>query len=155
MIQRIQSVFLLAASLLFFFLLYYPIAEIVTAEQELIVMNFLRFEAVNPSAGFESFDILPLTILLFTIMLLGIITIFLYKKRTMQMRFCMFNILLMFGLVGLIYYYSKIAPMGVEREESIILWPVVVPFISAILTFLAMKAIQKDDALIKSLDRLR
>jgi hypothetical protein len=67
----------------------------------------------------------------------------------------MFNILLMFGLVGMIFYYAKYAPIGVERAESVLLWPIVVPLISVILTYLALKRIQKDDALVKSYERLR
>ena len=158
MIQRIQSIYLLAGALLFFFMINNPLAEIVSAEQELIIqLNYLEIESATPAADgeFEKQSVWPLTVLLIVIMVLELITIFLFKKRTLQMRFCMFNILLMFGLVAMIYYYTKFAPIGIERADSVLLWPIVVPFISIILTYLALKAIQKDDALVKSWERLR
>lgn len=154
MLQRIQTIYLLAASLLFFFLFNSPLAEIITTEDNLLQLNYLLLEAENPEI-FEPLSVWPLTSLLITVMVIGIVNIFLYKKRTLQMRVCMFNILLMFGLVGMIYYYTRFAPIGVERAESVLLWPIVVPFISIILTYLALKAIQKDDALVKSYERLR
>lgn len=154
MIQRIQSIYLLAASMLFFFLLNSPLAEIITVDDNILQLNYLTLEAASPEI-FEPLLVWPLTVLLFTIMVLGIVNIFLFKRRTLQMRLCMFNILLMFGLEGMIYYYVKFAPIGVERADSVFLWPIVVPFISIILTYLALKSIQKDDALVKSYERLR
>ena len=158
MLQRIQTIYLLAAALLFFFMINNPLAELVSADKELIVeLNYLQVEAVNqpPDSDFKPLSVWPLTALLISIMVLEIITIFLYKKRTLQMRFCLFNIFLMFGLVAMIYYYVKFAPVGIERADSVLLWPIVVPFVSIILTYLALKAIQKDDALVKSWERLR
>lgn len=154
MIQRIQSIYLLAASFLLFFLINNPLAEIITVDDNLLELNYLKLQAASPEI-FEPLSVWPLTTLLITIIVLGIVTIFLYKKRTLQMRMCMFNILLMFGLVGMIYYYSKFAPINMERADSVLLWPIVVPFISIILTYLALKSIQKDDALVKSYERLR
>lgn len=158
MIQRIQSIYLLAAALLFFFMLNNPLAEIVSTEKDMIAeLTYLRIEAVTspPDVEFTSQSVWPLTALLISIMVLEIIAIFLYKRRTLQMRLCLFNIFLMFGLVAMIYYYAKYAPVGIERADSVLLWPIVVPFISIILTYLALKAIQKDDALVKSWERLR
>ena len=71
------------------------------------------------------------------------------------MRICMFNILLMFGLVGLIWFYTKYTMNKYDGIDSVFLWPIVVPFISIILTYLALKGIQKDDALVKSYERIR
>jgi hypothetical protein len=154
MIQRIQTIYLLAASLLFFFMLNGPLAQIVTSNDLLLELNYLKLEP-SVSESFEPIAVWPLTALLFSVMTLGIVAIFFFKKRTIQMRLCMFNILLMFGLVGMVYYYAKFAPINFERDESVIQWPIVVPFISIILTYLAIKAIQKDEALVKSWERLR
>jgi UDP-N-acetylmuramyl pentapeptide phosphotransferase/UDP-N-acetylglucosamine-1-phosphate transferase len=132
-----------------------PLAEIVSTEQDMIVqLNYLQMEAIT-DGQYEPQSVWPLTVLLVSIMLIGIVDIFLYKKRTLQMRICLFNIFLMFGLVAMIYYYARYAPVGVDRADSVLLWPIVIPFISIILTYLALKAIQKDDALVKSWERLR
>ena len=154
MIQRIQSVFLLASSLLFFLMINNPLAQIVTEEGLLLELNYMHLQA-DQTEPFTPISVWPLSILLFTVMILGVVTIFLFKKRTLQMRLCMFNILLIFGLIGMIYFYAKFARIGVERTETLLLWPIVIPFISAVLSYLALKAIQKDDAVVKSWERLR
>ncbi|MFW5644306.1 MAG: DUF4293 domain-containing protein [Bacteroidota bacterium] len=157
MLQRIQTIYLLAAALLFFFMINNSLAELVSEEDVIVELNYLQFEALSPPQGseFRSQSVWPLSVLLIAIMVIEVVIIFLYKKRVLQMRLCMFNILLMFGLVAMIYYYAKFAPIGINRADSVLLWPIVVPFISIILTYLAMKAIQKDDALVKSWERLR
>jgi hypothetical protein len=71
------------------------------------------------------------------------------------MRICMFNIFLMLGLVALIWFYTKFTVDGLEGNQVVFLRPIVVPFISSVLTYLALKSIQKDDALVKSYERIR
>lgn len=154
MIQRIQSIYLLSSSLLLFFLLNGTLGEIITENQLILHLDYAKIASVTESS-FSALSVWPLTALIFGVMGLGLITIFLYKKRTLQMRFCMFTILLTLGIPAMIYYYTKLAPLGLERSDSIIQLPVVVPFISSILSYLALKAIQKDDALVKSYERLR
>jgi len=155
MIQRIQSIYLLAASMLFFFLLTSPLAEIITENERILELNYLTIENADTSEPDILVTVWPLTALIAVVMVLGIINIFLYKKRTLQMRLCMFNILLMLGLAGMIYFFARFAPIGIERAGAVIGWPIVIPLISMILTYLALKAIQKDDALVKSYERLR
>lgn len=104
----------------------------------------------------ESFIVktIPLTILLSVIVLMLIITIFLYKNRILQMRLSVFNILLMLGSVGLIYFYS-LQVQGKIDGETFYLYPVIFPVASAILTFLAFRGIKKDEELVRSYDRIR
>lgn len=154
MIQRIQSIYLLSASLMFFFMINNPIAQIITEDDGMLELNYLFIQADQPDT-FYPVIVWPLSMLLFTVIALGIFSIFLFKKRTLQMRLCMFNILLMFGLIAMVYYYAKFAPIGIVRSDVLFLWPIVVPFISAILAYLALKAIQKDDARVKAWERLR
>ena len=71
------------------------------------------------------------------------------------MRLCMYNIFLMLGLVGLIWYFTKFTLKDMEGIQTAFLWPVVIPFISSVFTYLALKYIQRDDALVKSYERLR
>lgn len=105
--------------------------------------------------GADTISVWPFSFLLAIVMLIGIASIFLYKKRTLQMRLCMYNIFLMLGLVGLIWYYTKYTLNDLEGIQTAFLWPVVIPFISSVFTYLALKYIKRDDALIKSYDRLR
>lgn len=70
------------------------------------------------------------------------------------MRLNSFNIILMIGYLGLNYYYiqnfSKQLDGVVSYEITTIF-----PFVAAILTYLAIRAIGKDEALIRSMDRIR
>lgn len=60
----------------------------------------------------------------------------------------------MLGYIGLNYYYIK---SFANQLNSVISYQIIVvfPLISAILTYLAIRAIGKDEALIRSLDRIR
>ena len=70
------------------------------------------------------------------------------------MRINVINIVLMLGYVGLNYYYIKNFSAqlnGIISYNFIVIFP----FISVILTYLAIRAVGKDEALIRSLDRIR
>ncbi len=154
MIQRIQSVYLLLATGLFFFMLTNPLAQIQLPGDVFLLFHHNQITAVA-SDTFQPVPTWPVTVLIVVVMLVGLVNIFLYKHRTLQMRLCVFNILLMFGLVGLIYFYTKYTLHKFDGVRSVFLWPIVVPFISIILTYLALKGVQKDDAIVKSYERIR
>ncbi len=155
MIQRIQTIYLFLSTVLFFVMLGNPIAQIQLNEKTFLVFNHNVIKAMDDDATFEVIPTWPVTILISVIMLISLVDIFLYKKRILQMRLCVFNILLMFGLVGLIYFFTKYTMRKYDGIDSAFLWPIVVPFITIILTYLALKRIQKDDALVKSYERIR
>ncbi len=154
MIQRIQSVYLFVAAMLFLLLFSNPIAKLQIDESLLLELYHNKIIAVN-QADFDPITTWPLTILTSVIIIINLVTIYLYRKRALQMRLCIFNILLMFGLVGLIWFFVKYTMSNMSGIDSVFLWPIVVPFISIVLTYLAIKGIQKDDALVKSYDRIR
>ncbi len=154
MIQRIQSVYLFLASVLFVFMLTNPLAQIRLADDTFLIFNNYQVTALS-NETFQPVPTWPITVLIAVIMLIGLVTIFLFKKRTLQMRLCVYNIILMFGLIGLIYFYMRYTVNKYDGVDSVFLWPIVVPFISMILTYLALKGIQKDDALVKSYERIR
>ncbi len=154
MIQRIQSVYLFLATSLYFIMLTSPLAQIQLPHDIFLLFHHNQITALGGET-FQPVSVWPVTILIVAIMLTGLVDIFLFKKRTLQMRLCVFNILLMFGLVGLIYFYTKYTINRFDGVNWVFLWPIVVPFISIILTYLALKGIQKDDALVKSYERIR
>ncbi|MGM0408670.1 MAG: DUF4293 family protein, partial [Bacteroidota bacterium] len=61
---------------------------------------------------------------------------------------------LMIGYLGLNYYYIQ---SFVSQLNGIVSYKITVifPFVAAILTYLAIRAIGKDEALIRSMDRIR
>ena len=86
--------------------------------------------------------------------IISLITINLYKHRTAQIRLSIFNMLLMLGYYAIYFFYFYY--IGVKYNVSATFaWPVVLPVVSLILTWLAIRAIAKDEALVQSLNRLR
>lgn len=85
----------------------------------------------------------------------ALITIFLYKNRILQIRLSIFNIVLMIGFYlyfGFIMY--KVYPVE-NLEFSKVGFGAIMPIVSIILTILAIRKIGADEALIRSLNRLR
>jgi hypothetical protein len=60
----------------------------------------------------------------------------------------------MIGYLGLNYYYIQSFTNQLNGVVSYKI-TVVFPFVSAVLTYLAIRAIGKDEALIRSMDRIR
>lgn len=154
MIQRIQTVYLAIAAFILILLFSNPIAEIIISDNLFLTLWHNKI-AASDNELFTPLSTWPITVLLSVIVLIEFTAIFLYKKRMLQIRLTIFNLLLMFGLVGLIYYFTKGTLSSNEGIKSVFLWPIVCPMIAIILNYLAFKAIQKDENLVRSYDRIR
>jgi hypothetical protein len=154
MIQRIQSVFLLIAFALMTIVLFVPYGNLLLTSGDIIDFKILSTTIPQNDGTLLHVQTLPLAILVIICALLSLISLLLFKKRMLQIRLSFFNIILMLGSVGLMYYYLKytINNFSIEGQFNILM---VFPIIAAILTFLAIRAIGKDEALVKSLDRIR
>jgi len=135
MIQRIQSVWLLPASACAFATFKLPFytgidktgltnAKLIATDNILIMIT---------------------TIIVGT---LALLTIFLFKKRTLQLRLCVLGILLEGVLIFL--YYRQVLTFTDGTYAYALLHSLIVIFF-----FLAARAINKDEKLIKNSDRLR
>jgi hypothetical protein len=82
---------------------------------------------------------------------LNAVTIFLYKQRVLQMRLCIYNIILIIGLLSVALYVIWICP----KESVQFNLPVVFPLVAGILHYLAFRGIRKDDVMVQALSRLR
>lgn len=131
MIQRIQTLFLLAAAAL-------------SSSHIYSVMVRGGSEAIKYS---QKSTFLILT---WVITILLALTIFLYRKRMLQIRLCVFNIVLMIAYQCWLGYYYFTAPEG-----SVFSITVVFPLIAAIMTFTALRYIARDEALVRSANSLR
>jgi hypothetical protein len=78
---------------------------------------------------------------------------FLYRKRLLQMRFNIFNSILLVALQGFIVYYIVDKVAG--QTKFIFTIQSGFPLISLILSILAIRNILKDELVIRSLHRLR
>jgi drug/metabolite transporter (DMT)-like permease len=154
MIQRIQTVYILIAAILISLIFFFPFSSFVI-EQDMSVYH-LSLKGLIPDAANSKplFRVIPLICLVAAIVIIDILTIDHFKKRMLQIRFCIANIVLLVGLQGLMFYYANVSSrqLGSHVTYSIIF---IFPLISAILTYLAIRGIAKDEALVRSMDRLR
>lgn len=152
MIQRIQTVYLLLSLILIGLMGWLPFGEFLISDQ---IYSFSANGIISESTG----DILQNGIaLMFIIGLVSIIqiaVIFGYKKRVRQMRMATYNILLMLGIVGLCFYFLKASLNNFDNVPTSYNITLVFPFVAAIFNYLAIRSIGKDEALVKSIDRIR
>ncbi len=146
MIQRIQSLYLLLAAG----------AGAATLSFDLWKAKLSNgtATAVNASSNYLLF------VLYVIIILLAVVCIFLFKKRKLQFRLTIFNILFVFAALGYQYYVvqqtaNKLAAGGITITSASYQLASFLPILLIILLFMAARGIYKDEKLIKSLDRLR
>lgn len=153
MLQRIQTVYLLIIVALMTAILFLPLAVLQSGDQLFTFDAFgvstmdAQAELVYPTWGLFALDVI--------ILLLAFWTIFLFKKRILQIRLCVFNAILMLGFYALFaFFYWNLS----DQKETLSLHLKIAlsfPLISLILDYLAIRNIGADEALVRSLDRLR
>jgi len=147
MLQRIQTIFILIAELLTAAIFKFKLADI-SADGQLMTF-FARGISNNERLIFDG---LPLQILIGIIVVLHIIVLFSFKKRIRQIRLLVFTIILLLGLFGLCLFFAY---TGVNNANIAFKIPVAFPLVTVILDWLAIRFIGKDEALVRSLDRIR
>jgi len=135
MLQRIQSVYLLLAAICSGGL-----------------SQVLSLATVGSNIEY-AFDSLEYMILFLASAVLSLIAVFLFKTRQTQFVLGRLNIILNLILLGLfIYRLLTVSGETANSEKGIGL---LLPIVSIVLLVFANKAIKKDEALVKSVDRLR
>jgi len=136
-------------------MLFLPIIELVGIDNDIYRFGSMGLARLEGNEWAWQIRALPLFVLVIVIDLLLLLAIFLYKNRRLQMRICVYSIILEFGLIGLGYYYL----FHVFREIHIVNYafqfPVVIPVVCIVLIYLAFRGIRKDEILIRSIDRIR
>jgi hypothetical protein len=129
-----------------------PVAEPVHETGEILVFNlagFYRTEAGALVSVGNRYSIMLFGIL---ICLLNLAALFMYRRRVLQMRLCIYNMLLLAGLTGVMLFVTH----SVQSLQSVSYrLPAVFPVVAAILHFLAFRGIRKDELIVQSLSRLR
>lgn len=149
MIQRIQSVYLLVVTILMIICMCSPVGSIISNTQEISEFGNLCITLPDGTKDYATWA-------LFTILLVASIlsfgTIFLFKKRMLQIRLTIFNSILLIG-----YYLTLIAYIFMLAEDTTFSasWTICLPFVAIILNWLAIRGIGADEALVKAYDRLR
>lgn len=147
MIQRIQTVYLVISTILLGLLFLIPYAEL--AKDGMIYLFNYRGISLDGALKYNGSAI---SILIGVLVILHAVIILNYKNRIRQIRFLVLSILLMLGLFGMFFFfiYYSFGDAQVSYKVSIIF-----PLIAVILDYLALRAIGKDEALVRSIDRIR
>ena len=153
MIQRIQTLFLLGVLILMTLMFFFPLAELIDSANNAYSFIYRGIPSLTEGEPML-FKAYPVAILLAVIVLNVLVTIFSYKKRMRQIRLIVFNIFCMLGMVGLVYYNvnSQVESMHAIANYSLIN---AFPLVSIVLSYLAIRHIGKDEAMIRSMDRIR
>jgi succinate-acetate transporter protein len=136
MIQRIQTVYLLAVAILAGILPFW-----------LALWTDAGGNAVY--AGEQ----IPISVGLYASALLAVVSILRFKNRKQQFILNRFNILLHLFLLGFFVFRSLNLSGGTQVSEKGI--GMMIPVFSIVFLVLANRAIKKDEDLVKSVDRLR
>ena len=150
MIQRVQTLYLLLTGVLMAITLFFPLLAF-QAEGEFYKMDAFR---IAGQMGAETFSTIGLFFVGALSALLALVSIFFYKKRSLQIKLTMFNIFLMVAFVAyvLVLGFNFSVRLNAEWRPA---FAMALPVISIILSWLAIKGIRADEALVRSLDRIR
>ena len=163
MLQRIQTLYLLAAFALCLGCLCMPIAHFLVGDNQSCTMNsffdsYAQVDMYNlwlVSEGKHVFYFCPVLMgILFIAAALVFLDIWLYKRRALQMRvatFCMILLIFWYIAYGIICFYLLNPTLSLFRPH----WAAALPAAALILLYLAFRGILKDEMLVRSLDRLR
>ena len=153
MIQRIQTLYLLAIAALMGITLFAPIAKFTVGDTDFILSAF------SLAGGGESQSTIWMGIILAIAAVLPFVTIFLFKKRQLQIRLCAAEFVLLLGAIAYIaiYYWLTVANAfdGLDIGHRQLGWGAPMPLVSMLFCYLAIRAIFKDEMLVRSLDRIR
>ena len=150
MIQRIQTLYLLAVVALGIALIWLPVVQLVTPE-DAAELQVYELSALGGAPIQGVWGLLVTTIL---IPLLALIDIFLYRKRILQARLNIFTVMLCLGWYGVLAIYIWLAKVSLGLEWHI-MPSACIPLICMVLTLMATRRILKDEALVRAADRIR
>ena len=155
MIQRIQTLYLLLAAALMSLTLFLPLATIWQGDHEVVVKTWFA----DGTVGFKAPLPLYLGIILSIATALPLVTIFLYKKRMAQIRLCVSEIVLLIGSAAFIALYCyRMCDVLAELMQDLnftLGFAALMPVVAIIPMALAIRGIARDEALVRSLDRIR
>ena len=150
MIQRIQTLYLLLVVVLGTLLcLFSPMQFLLPEGTEYVSLNVL--------------DKWPMAVMTIASPVLALVTIFLFKRRLLQARFNVMNVILCLGFYVLLALYTAYVVKGYETIGEISLagadWYIsvwaAIPLVNIVLLMMATRRILKDEALVRAADRLR
>lgn len=147
MIQRKQTIFLLLAAVAAVVCVFMPLGsfELAGMGKEPVLYNL----AIVDGDGHLCFGYCPLFVLLSLSAILSFVAIFLFKNRKRQMMLCKCNLIL------LVLWYAFLTYIIYTTDNFHQSIAACLPFVSAVLVWLAHRSILSDEKLVRAADRIR
>ena len=150
MIQRVQTLYLLAVVILGILLCCFAPVQFLPVEgvECVLLMPFAKW---------------PLAVISVAIPAIALVNIFLFKHRLVQARINVVNVVLCIGYYALLALYIAFVVRGYETVNDVQLagatWYLNVwsglPLVCIVLNMMATRRILKDEALVRAADRIR
>ncbi len=157
MIQRIQSVYMLLSVVACVVCLASPVGMFTAETGPVADLYNLWLSVTNGSTGDVVHKLTPWVAgfaLLAFAATFTLLNIFIYNRRTLQMRTLLWCVLVLAGyyIVEAVFVWRLCDEHDFRFRTTVF---AALPFVSLVLDLLALRAVRKDDNLVKSLDRLR
>ncbi|MBO5686606.1 MAG: DUF4293 domain-containing protein [Alistipes sp.] len=152
MIQRIQTLYLLAVAALMAAAIFTPLAYFAAGVEEYKLFAFALKSATT------EYSTIYMGVIVGLAAIVPFVNIFLFKNRLLQIRLCAVELVLLLGsavFMGAYYFLSNRMFSQLEFSAHGMHIAIIFPLIAIILDYLALRAIFKDEMLVKSLDRIR
>lgn len=151
MIQRIQSIYLLLATIALAGALFLPTGHFISQEG-----SACAFKALGVATGegtllstWGLFGLLALSAII------TVCTIFLFRNRRLQMRMTVFNSVLLIGYHVAYVIFLSVLKNELQSASFQLGWALCLPLVAIILNGMAFYAIKRDDEMVKAADRIR
>ncbi len=154
MIQRIQTIYLMLAVAAIAAMPFLPLAEIKGYSDEFI----LDAKGIYKINGEYLQSAIAISLLIALEIFFTLFIVFQYKKRNRQMMLGKLNLLILTILIAVVFFYADYAKTltGLPKDTLVnYQFACILPVISIILNYLAIRAIKKDEDLVRAADRLR
>ena len=149
MIQRIQTLYLLLVVVLTGLALWLPLVDFTVGADTCTLKD---------AAGITLLPTVYLGVVLVAACLVPLVTIFLFKRRLVQIRLCAVELVLLIGagaMMGIYFYLCNRYFADSEFYSHTLKISLVFPLVCLVFDLLALRAIFRDEKLVRSLDRIR
>lgn len=156
MIQRIQSIYLFLATLVLFGLYVFPLINNVNINGTISNVSIQGVYQQLADGTKYTIEFIAVKILAAPVAILPTLIIFFYKKRKQQVALCYSAILVIIGYSFWMAQTVKgVVPGGLQIDFANMGIGMFLSSIAIILMIFALRAIQRDEKLVRSADRLR
>lgn len=160
MIQRIQTVYLLFTAILTGLAAWFELAIYYSGDLKIFRYGLFGNRATSDGELFVPGNWMVQVVIVALSTLLAIFTIFKFKNRKLQLKLGQFNYLLLVAIILSIYFSVRnlvnLSPVSDFENVKAVYWiGFYMPVAAIAFQFLANRGIKKDEALVKSVERLR